>query len=544
MTEEKKQNREGFQMTVSEIEEVFETSAETGLSSEQVQKRIQRYGKNRMAEGKRKSILAMFAAQFKDFLIIVLVAAALISGFLGEVSDAVLILIIVVLNAVIGVVQENKAENSMEALKKLTVPEAKVLRDGVQTMVKAEELVPGDVVFLDAGDYVPADGRLLESASLQIQESALTGESMAVEKEVVEIDDPETPLGDRLNSVYMSSMVTYGRGKFIVTKTGMDTEIGKIAGMIQNTGSLQTPLQKRLEELGKILAVGCLGVCAVIFAIGLMRGGDVLEMFMTAVSLAVAAIPEGLPAIVTVVLALGTQRLVAKHAIVRKLPAVETLGCASVICSDKTGTLTQNKMTIKKVYAGEGIIDAENIRDNGYTDSEAKVVEIGLLCSDALVVEEADGIREIGDPTEVAMVAYAKSLGYDKAKVQKRLPRLAEVPFDSDRKLMTTVHQDGDRYFSFTKGAPDVLLTRCSKYLKVSELLDFDEGAKAETERANETLSDDAYRVLGFAYKVYDTMPEDISSEALENDMIFVGLVGMIDPPREEVKASIAECHT
>ena len=354
--EESNKSRESFLLSVTETEKVYDTDARTGLSDAQAAARQQTYGKNKMAEGKRKSLLRMFLEQFKDFLILVLVAAAVISGFLGEISDAILILIIVILNAVIGMVQENKAENSMEALKKLTIPEAKVLRNGVQTVIKAEDLVPGDVVYLDAGDNVPADGRLIEAAALQIQESALTGESVAVEKNLSDLSNPETPLGDRLNSVYMSSTVTYGRGKFIVTKTGMDTEIGKIAGMIQGTESMQTPLQKRLTELGKILAVGCLGACIVIFFIGLVRGGDMLEMFMTAVSLAVAAIPEGLPAIVTVVLAMGTQRLVAKHAIIRKLPAVETLGAASVICSDKTGTLTQNKMTIKKVYANDGIV--------------------------------------------------------------------------------------------------------------------------------------------------------------------------------------------
>ena len=548
--EESNKSRESFLLSVSETEKVYDTDARPGLSDAQAAARQQTYGKNKMAEGKRKSLLRMFLEQFKDFLILVLVAAAVISGFLGEISDAILILIIVILNAVIGMVQENKAENSMEALKKLTIPEAKVLRNGVQTVIKAEDLVPGDVVYLDAGDNVPADGRLIEAAALQIQESALTGESVAVEKNLSDLSNPETPLGDRLNSVYMSSTVTYGRGKFIVTKTGMDTEIGKIAGMIQGTVSMQTPLQKRLTELGKILAVGCLGACIVIFFIGLVRGGDMLEMFMTAVSLAVAAIPEGLPAIVTVVLAMGTQRLVAKHAIIRKLPAVETLGAASVICSDKTGTLTQNKMTIKKVYANDGIVSAEDIKDDGFTDSERLVVRIGLLCNDASIVTDGSGVKEIGDPTEVAMVAYAASLGYQKNEYLEKYPRVNEIPFDSDRKLMTTVHKDGEHYYSFTKGAPDVLLSRCRNYLKgtgsipyESVALPFDAEARAEVEKANETLSDDAFRVLGFAFKRYDSEPE-VTMEELENDMTFVGLTGMIDPPRVEVKDSIHECHT
>ncbi|MEG0496015.1 MAG: HAD-IC family P-type ATPase, partial [Eubacterium sp.] len=380
---QKETQKESFLLTIPEAERLYDTDVSTGLNDAQISVNHEKYGKNKMAESKRKSVAAMFFAQFKDFLIIVLMVAAVISGFLGELSDAALIMIIVIINAVIGVIQENKAENSMEALKKLTIPEAKVFRNGAQTVIKAEELVPGDVVFLDAGDYVPADGRLIEAASLQIQESALTGESLAVEKNTDDIADGKTPLGDRLNSVYMSSMVTYGRGKFIVTKTGMQSEIGKIAGMIQGTETMQTPLQKRLDELGKILAMGALVACAVVFIIGLIRGGDPLLLFLTAVSLAVAAIPEGLPAIVTVVLALGTQKLISKHAIIRKLPAVETLGCASVICSDKTGTLTQNRMTIKKVYANEGIVNAEDIKNDGFTSSEKLVVRVGLLCNDS-----------------------------------------------------------------------------------------------------------------------------------------------------------------
>ncbi|MEG2419234.1 MAG: HAD-IC family P-type ATPase, partial [Eubacterium sp.] len=372
MAEQKE--KQSYLLSVAEAEALTGTNAETGLSDTQVEALRAEYGPNRMEEGKRKSPIRMFFEQFKDFLIIVLMVAAVISGFLGEVSDAVLIMVIVILNAVIGVIQENKAEDAMEALKRMTIPEAKVLRGGVQLVVPSEELVPGDIVLLDAGDFVPADGRLIEAATLQIQESALTGESVPVEKENIEITDPDTPLGDRVNTVFSSSLVTYGRGRFIVTATGMNTEIGKIAGMLQGTESTQTPLQRSLEQLGKVLAVGALAACAVVFLVGLLRGGDPLLLFMTAVSLAVAAIPEGLPAIVTVVLALGTQKLIAKHAIIRKLPAVETLGCASVICSDKTGTLTQNRMTIRKVYANEGIVDAEDIMDDGFTESEKFVV--------------------------------------------------------------------------------------------------------------------------------------------------------------------------
>jgi len=533
-----------FLCDINKIEEHYQTDFHKGLSTQQVKEKQAKYGMNKISETKRRSILSMFASQFKDFLITVLLAAAIISAFLGEVSDAVLIMVIVLLNAIIGVVQENRAENSMEALKKMTIPEAKVFRDGKNNIIKSTELVPGDVVLLDAGDSIPADGRLVEAASLAIQESALTGESVPVDKNTDTLKNEEMPLGDRKNMVYMSSLVTKGRGRFIVTETGMDTEIGKIAHLIQNTEKNQTPLQKKLEELGKILAIGAVIACAVVFLIGLMRGGDPLLLFLTAVSLAVAAIPEGLPAIVTVVLAIGTQRLVAKHAIIRKLPAVETLGCASVICSDKTGTLTQNKMTIKKVYTNDEIINAEDIKDDGFNSAEKMAVRIGLLSNDADIVEdEAGEITEIGDPTEVAMIAYAKILGFDKKEYNKNIPRIDELPFDSDRKLMTTVHKYGNSWLTFTKGAPDVLMERCSTYLDKDVVLDFDEEAKSRAMQANTELSNDAFRVLGFAFQQYLEEPE-MNMENLENNLIFAGLAGMIDPPREEVKVSIEECHT
>lgn len=541
MAEQKE--KQSYLLSVAEAEALTGTNAETGLSDIQVEALRAEYGPNRMEEGKRKSPIRMFFEQFKDFLIIVLMVAAVISGFLGEVSDAALIMVIVILNAVIGVIQENKAEDAMEALKRMTIPEAKVLRGGVQLVVPSEELVPGDIVLLDAGDFVPADGRLIEAATLQIQESALTGESVPVEKENIEITDPDTPLGDRVNTVFSSSLVTYGRGRFIVTATGMNTEIGKIAGMLQGTESTQTPLQRSLEQLGKVLAVGALAACAVVFLVGLLRGGDPLLLFMTAVSLAVAAIPEGLPAIVTVVLALGTQKLIAKHAIIRKLPAVETLGCASVICSDKTGTLTQNRMTIRKVYANEGIVDAEDIMDDGFTESEKFVVRVGQLCNDASITYNGEETVEIGDPTEVAMVAYANLLGFDKNESLMTAPRVAELPFDSERKLMTTVHKYGNSWVGYTKGAPDVLLSRCTHYLKGYEVLPMDAAAQAEILAANTEMSDEAYRVLGYAFQHYMDAPE-VTMENLENNLIFAGLTGMIDPPREEVRGAITECHT
>lgn len=536
------EKKEAFLMTADETLASYQTNLENGLNDDQVKERLEKYGKNKLEEGKKTSLIKKFLLQFKDFLILVLIVAAIISGLLGEISDTLLILIIVVVNAIIGVIQENKAENAMESLKKLTIPEAEVIRNGQKQMIPSINLVPGDIVCLDAGDRIPADGRIIESAALQVQESALTGESVPVEKNADNITNPKTPLGDRLNYLFMSSVVTYGRGKYIVTGTGMETEIGNIAGMIQGTKQSQTPLQKSLAQLGKTLAIGALAACAIIFIVGMLRGGDPLMMFMTAVSLAVAAIPEGLPAIVTVVLALGTQRLVAKHAIIRKLPAVETLGCASVICTDKTGTLTQNKMTIKKVYANEGIVNAEEIKEDGFTASEKFVVRIGQLCNDASIVQNEVKQIEIGDPTEVAMVQYAGDLGFNKDISLEKAPRMDEIPFDSDRKLMTTVHRYENTWLSFTKGAPDVLLDRCTEYLKGYEVLPFDEIAKEEVRKANELMANDAYRVLGYAFQQFYEQP-DTTMELLEHNLIFVGLTGMIDPPREEVKKSIEECH-
>jgi len=535
------ESKESFLCSNSEIEETFDINPLTGLSSSQVQERMKIHGKNKIDEGKRKSFGIMFISQFKDFLIIVLLVAAVVSGALGEISDAVLILIIVIVNALIGAIQEKKAENSMEALKNMTIPEAKVLRNSQREIIKSEDLVPGDVVFLDAGDFVPADGHLIEEASLKITESSLTGESMPVDKSIEDIKDPETGLGDRTNSVYMSSLVNFGRGKYIVTATGMKSEIGKIEGMIQGTITMQTPLQKRLEELGKVLAIGAIVACAMVFIIGLIRGGDPLLLFLTAVSLAVAAIPEGLPAVVTVVLAIGVQRLVTKNAIIRKLPAVETLGCASVICSDKTGTLTQNKMTIKKVYVNDTVIDTSDLNERSLNGPEKMVAQIGLLCNDASIVTGKDGIQEIGDPTEVAMVAFAGSLDYDKISEEKKYPRVSELPFDSERKLMTTVHKIGESWYSFTKGAPDVMIARVGHFFMNDAILPIDESIVEKIHVSNESLSNDAYRVIAYAYKKYDESPE-ISFEELEHNLIFCGMTGMIDPPREEVKDSIRIC--
>lgn len=540
-----KNKDKAFLKSINETEQEYKTDIKNGLTDEEVEIRLKEYGTNSIEEAKRKTIWQMFISQFTDVLIIVLMVAAVISGFLGEISDAILILIIVIINAVIGVVQEHKAEESMEALKNMVVPEAKVIRNGKQLIVESKNLVPGDIVLLEAGDFVPADGRLIEAANLQIQEAALTGESEAVLKNNEVLTNDETPLGDRKNSVYSSTIVTNGRGVFIVTDTGMKTEIGKIAGLIQTTPNTKTPLQIRLAELGKTLAIFCIVACAVIFGVGFLRGGNPFELFMTAVSLAVAAIPEGLPAIVTVVLAMGTTRLVKKHAIIRKLPAVETLGSASVICSDKTGTLTQNKMTIEKVYtnSSEGIISANEVLDNDFTPAEKVVVFSGLLCNDANVVTDMNGVVEIGDPTEIAMINFADQQGYSKQRLNVELPRVEELPFDSDRKLMTTVHKYGDKYISLTKGAPDILVSKCTSVLKDKNDTPTPITQKEINEilKANEELSNQAYRVIGYASKEYDELPQ-LSYDELEEGLTFGGLTGMIDPPRLEVKDSVKEC--
>lgn len=524
------------------IIEKFNSNEEKGLSNEEIQRLQKEYGYNELEEKEAKSLLSMFFEQFKDFLIWVLLVAAIVSGALGEIKDAILIVGIVVLNAVIGVIQEYKAEQSMQALKKLSTPEAKVIRNGNRDKIPAKELVPGDIVLLDAGDYIPADGRLIQNATLKIEESALTGESVPVEKHH-DVIEGEVPLGDQKNMVFLSSVVVYGRGVYIVTDTGMKTQIGKIASMIQETEKEKTPLQRRLAELGKVLSIVALVLCGAMFVIGILQGRDPLEMFMTAVSLAVAAIPEGLPAIVTVVLALGVQRLVDKNAIVRKLPAVETLGSASVICSDKTGTLTQNKMTVKTMYSNEqNFNDLDKLMEEELSHENKRIIEIALLCNDAEVIEEKGTTKEIGDPTETALINLARKFNYTKSQQENFLKRVEEIPFDSERKLMTTLHSQEGGYLVFTKGAPDVILNKCSKVSINGNTVYMTEEIMSSIEKANIEMSNKAYRVLGYAYKNIYELPDKLDANDIEQDLIFVGLTGMIDPPREEVKASIEKC--
>lgn len=521
--------------------EVLETEL-NGLSDAEAAKRTERYGKNALQEGKKKSLLVKFLEQFKDVMVIILLVASVISGFLGEVTDTIIILLVVVINAVLGVLQESKAEKALEALKNMSSPYAKVKRNGEVKLIKSEEIVPGDIVFLEAGDYVPADVRLSESASLKIEEAALTGESVPSEKSIHEIPNPDTPIGDRKNMAYLGSSVTYGRGSGVVTATGMKTEVGKIAGYISKQETEETPLQRKLSELGKYLTIGIVGIAIIIFIVGVLEGRSSLEMFLTAVSLAVAAIPEGLPAIVTIVLAIGVQKMAKRNAIIRKLPAVETLGSTEIICSDKTGTLTQNKMTVKEVFLGEKLLKAED----SFQDSPdaAVFMQIMTLCNDTKVTRIGPTKADVlGDPTETALVTYGFQKDFHKDKMDREMLRKAEIPFDSDRKLMSTINDINGTLRVMTKGAPDMLLQRCTSILINGKKEPMDEKALQRIQQANSAMATKALRVLAMAYKDVASIPENITSEAVEKDLVFVGLVGMIDPPREEVKEAVRVCR-
>lgn len=500
---------------------------EKGLTSEEAEKRLKQYGPNKFAEGEKTSIWKMLWEQINSILIWILIAAAVVSAFVGEITDAVIIFIVIVLNAVIGVVEESKAEKALEELKKMSTPKAIVKRDGQIKEIPSENLVPGDVVILDAGRYVPADLRLIESANLQIEESALTGESVPVDKNADWISDTEVPLGDQQNIAFMSTLSTYGRGAGIVISTGMNTEIGKIAKMLGSQEKEITPLQKKLNELGKILGIGAVLICIIMFFVGFVQGRDVLEMFLIAISLAVAAIPEGMVAIVTIVLALGVQKMSKRHAIVRKLPAVETLGSVSVICSDKTGTLTQNKMTVTKVFVNGNYLDFNSVDPTDETNY--RFMRGMILCNDAT--------SDSGDPTEIALVRAGNEFGLDKTEMDQKFKRINELPFDSDRKMMTTVHQDSSSYFSVTKGALESLLPKMTSILINGEIRKLTDQDKEQILTISRKMSDNALRVLTVAER---NLLE--STEPVEEQLTFLGLVGMIDPPREEVKHSVAQC--
>ena len=536
------ENKSWFNKTIEEVEEELNTTSDKGLSNEEIEKRREKYGLNELEAKKKKSLLQKFLDQFKDFSIIILIIAAIVSGIVGVaegegVTDTVIILLVVLLNAIIGVTQESKAEKSLEALQKLTAHASKVIRNGKLEVVPAKDLVPGDIVVLDTGDYIPADLRIIEAVNLKSQESSLTGESVPVEKNTEKIDDIETGLGDRLNMLFSSSLVTYGRGKGIVVETGMTTEVGKIAGMINQAEDQTTPLQNKLNKLGKTLGIAAIVICIVIFAVGLLQGKAVIDMFMTAVSLAVAAIPEGLVAVSTIVLAIGVQKMVKKNAIVKKLPAVETLGSATVICSDKTGTLTQNKMTVEKIFINSKTEDLENVNVD---EDVNKLVYANMLCNDTKIAN--DGTLT-GDPTETALVDMAFKLKFDKS-VYEKMPRLQEIPFDSDRKLMTTVNEINGKYIVFTKGGVDELLNRCNSYLENGDIKNNLENYIPVIKKHNEDMAKEALRVLVCGYKELYHKPEDKDIETLEENLTFIGMVGMIDPPREEAKKAVEKCKT
>lgn len=494
-----------------------------GLAGSEAESRLAKYGPNELVAGKKKSTLRIFLEQFTDFLVIILIIAAIISAFMGDVKSMIVILAVITMNAVLGTVQTVKATASLDSLKQMSAPTAKVLRDGQVMQIPGREVVPGDVVVLEAGDFVCADGRLLECASLKCAESALTGESLPVEKDMDEIAG-ETALGDRKNMVFSGSFVTYGRGSFLVTATGMDTEMGKIAQLLKNTEERKTPLQVSLDQFGKKLSIIILIVCAILFAVNVfLQHEKVMDSFLFAIALAVAAIPEALSSIVTIVLSFGTRKMAKENAIIRRLQAVEGLGSVSVICSDKTGTLTQNRMTVQKLYAGGRVIDAANA---DFTDpAQRPLLRTALLCNDATV----NGDNEIGDPTETALVRLGEIYGFDEDIVREHWPRLTEIPFDSDRKLMSTIHQMEDRLVMVTKGAVDVLLDR--------SLVTAEERGKIE--QVNEDFSNEGLRVLAFAWKNVESTAVSLADE---NDLEFLGLIAMMDPPREESKAAVAEC--
>ena len=516
--------------TVSELK----TDVQKGLKAEQIAGLIETYGSNRLKEKKKKTMLSRFLDQFKDVMILILIAAAVVSfviacveGEAKEFFEPALILLIVVLNAIMGVAQESKAEKALDALKGLSAPHARVVRDGKEEIIDAAELVPGDIIKLEAGDFIPADARLIMSTSLKSEESALTGESVPSEKDALEVVDEKAPLGDRSNMVFSGCSVTYGTAVAVVTATGMNTEMGKIANLLNNEEDAQTPLQKKLAQLGKYLGILALAACAVIFVVGLLNDIAPMEIFMTAVSLAVSAIPEGLPAIVTIVLSIGVQRMVKKNAIIRRLPAVETLGSASVICSDKTGTLTQNRMTLVKVWAGDGV---EDINGN-LSEKSLDLLKIGTLCCDGSVTFNNGAEQHIGDPTETAIVLAAHKKGFSKNELNEKYPRKGALPFDSDRKLMTTINDIDGKLTVIVKGAFDVMKDRCVS------------GDTETAKNINDGMSRNALRVLAIGFKVVDELPAQLTSEELENGLTFAGLVGMIDPPRPEAKEAVKVCR-
>jgi len=576
-------------LSIDQVVDRLETQIEKGLTQAEAQKRLKEHGPNELSEKPRPGFFSMLLDQFKNFLIIILIVAAVVSLLLGELVDAGAIIAIVLLNAIVGVIQESKAEKALAALKKMSAPNAQVIRDGHQITVPSGELVPGDLVVVEAGNYIPADMRLVESINLKVEEASLTGESVPVDKVANRVFDKDIPVGDRRNSAFMGTMITYGRGRGIVAATGMHTQMGLIAEMLQSYEVEATPLQQKLDQLAKVLGILCLTICGLIFIMEIIRDThlgtilkegvlaylsaekkDIIEIFMTAVSLAIAAVPEGLPAVVTICLALGMQRMIKKHALIRKLPAVETLGCATVICSDKTGTLTQNEMTVVQGWAGgssfkvtgegynpQGELAVDDSRIDPLNHRDIGLLFHGsLLCNDAKLDEneEESGERTwriVGDPTEGALVVAAAKGGLWRSEVEKTLPRVSEIPFDSERKLMTTIHtlqasgganpyfMNGHPHVAFVKGAPDVVLNLCQGYFENGERCELSSDKKDEILAANATMARQALRVIAVACRFFKEIPSECSAATVEKDLFFIGLMGMIDPPRYEVKEAI-----
>ena len=551
---------EWYNKTPDQLSQELGTDLRTGLTSSKVSENLEKYGRNELQEADKKSMLAKIVEQFTDPMIIVLLVAAVLSGIVGEWIDSVIILAIVVLNAALSIYQEGKAEEALEALQKMASPTAKVIRDGKEQSVASSDLVPGDIVKLETGDIVPADLRLFDSYNLKIDESSLTGESVAVDKFAEENYEGVVEIGDRENMAYSSTIVSYGRSMGIVVDTGEKTEIGKIATSLASQEDEMTPLQKKLAQLSKFLGILVVGVCIIVFVVGMLYGHELIEMFLTSISLAVAAIPEGLPAIVTIVLSMGMQRIAENNAIVKKLLAVETLGTTTFICSDKTGTLTQNEMTVVKAFVDDKVID---ISGTGYTPEGTMTIDgndikiddvqslytllnISVLTNDADITQEEGNYGVMGDPTEGALITFASKMNIDKANANTQYPRIQEIPFDSTRKMMSTFHNNfiEGKIVSFTKGAPDIILERCTKILKDGKVVDITEADRKAIADKNSEFASSALRVLSYAFKIHDAMPAELTSESIENEMIFVGLTGMIDPARPEAKAAIAECKS
>lgn len=510
-------------------------SSMNGLTAEEAKKRLEQYGYNKLQEGKRKGVLQVFAEQFADLLVIILIIAAIISALTGGLEGTIVILAVLILNAILGTVQHFKAQKSLDSLKAMAAPNARVIRDGQKMEVPAAELVPGDILLLEAGDVTAADGRVLENHSLQVSESALTGESENVNKIDTPIEQDELPLGDRLNMVYSSSLVSYGRAVVLVTGTGMQTEIGKIADLMESAQEKATPLQRSLDDFSKKLSIIIMVICAIVFGLGVWRNMGLAESLMFAVALAVAAIPEALSSIVTIGLAIGTQKMAKENAIIKNLRAVEGLGCVSVICSDKTGTLTQNRMTVKKAYANGKVWEPEEAKGNERAING--LVAESVLCNDGAI----NGETAVGDPTETALLSFCRTIGGDENKVREEFPRLQEIPFDSDRKLMSTLHFRNDRYEMLTKGAPDVLLARCTSIDQNGEILPLTEEIRKAIVDQNRDFSSQGLRVLAFAKKVLsENRPLTLEDE---NDLIFTGLIAMMDPPRVESAPAVADCR-